>query len=174
MSFEPSFTVTHAITADLTRIERARGFLEAATLPEDWIREMSARALILAAHHTTHMTHIEGTRLTLEESEVLLASEAVPEADPDDVRELLNYRDAFEIRLHVAGQRWAGHGRAGPGDPQTPRRGRPGRVGRAGRVPAHPELRGERLHQGGRVQPAAGARRADPHAGAGGLTEPGA
>ena len=38
MSFEPSFAVTHAITADLTRIERARGFLEAATLSEDWIR----------------------------------------------------------------------------------------------------------------------------------------
>ena len=75
MSFEPSFTVTHAITADLTRIERARGFLEAATLSEDWIREMSARALVLEAHHTTH---IEGTRLTLEESEVLLAGEAVP------------------------------------------------------------------------------------------------
>ena len=94
MSFEPSFTVTHAITADLTRIERARGFLEAATLSEDWIREMSERALVLEAHHTTH---IEGTRLTLEESEVLLAGETVPEADPDDVRELLNYRDAFEF-----------------------------------------------------------------------------
>ena len=53
MSFEPSFTITHAITADLTRIERARGFLEAATLSEDWIREMSARALILEAHHTS-------------------------------------------------------------------------------------------------------------------------
>ena len=94
MSLEPSFTVTHAITADLTRIERARGFLEAATLSEDWIREMSGRALVLEAHHTTH---IEGTRLTLEQSEVLLAGEAVPEADPDDVRELLNYRDAFEF-----------------------------------------------------------------------------
>ena len=65
MSFEPSFTVTHAITADLTRIERARGFLEAATLSEDWIRQMGARALVLEAHHTTH---IEGTKLTLEES----------------------------------------------------------------------------------------------------------
>ena len=94
MSFEPSFTVTHAITADLTRIERARGFLEAATLSEDWIRQMGARALVLEAHHTTH---IEGTKLTLEESRLLFAGEAVPEADPDDVRELLNYRDAFEF-----------------------------------------------------------------------------
>ena len=94
MSFDPSFTVTHAITADLTRIGRARGFQEAATLPEDGIREMSARGLVLEAHHTTH---IEGTRLTLEESEVLLAGEAIPEADPDDVREFLNHRDAFEF-----------------------------------------------------------------------------
>ena len=94
MSFKPRFTVTHAITSDLTRIERARGFLEAAALSEDWIRRMGARALVLEAHHTTH---IEGTRLTLEESALLLAGEAVPEADPDDVRELLNYRAAFEM-----------------------------------------------------------------------------
>ena len=94
MSFEPSFTVSHAITADLTRVERARGFLEAATLSEDWIREMGARALVLEAHHTTH---IEGTKLELAESAALLAGEEAPGADPEDVRELVNYRDAFEF-----------------------------------------------------------------------------
>lgn len=130
MSFEPSFTVTHAITADLTRIERARGFLEAATLSEDWIREMSARALVLEAHHTTH---IEGTRLSLEESEVLLAGDAVPEADPDDVRELLNYRDAFEfVSTWLGGGGPVTEGLV-PGDSLAPRRGRSGRVGRAGK-----------------------------------------
>ena len=55
ISFEPRFTVTHAVTANLTRIERARGFLEAAALSEDWIRQMGARALVLEAHHTTHI-----------------------------------------------------------------------------------------------------------------------
>ena len=30
-------------------------------------------------------------------AERLLAGESVPEADPDDVRELLNYRTAFEF-----------------------------------------------------------------------------
>jgi hypothetical protein len=40
---------------------------------------MEKRALVLEAHHTTH---IEGTRLTLEQSERLLAGEEVPEADP--------------------------------------------------------------------------------------------
>ena len=94
MSFAPRFTITHSVTAALTRIERARGFLEAAKLSEDWIRRMGERALVLEAHHTTH---IEGTRLTLEQSERLLAGETVPEADPDDVRELLNYRGAFEF-----------------------------------------------------------------------------
>jgi len=64
------FTITNAITAALTRIERARGFLDAAKLSEDWIASMQARALLLEAHHTTH---IEGTQLTLEQSELLLA-----------------------------------------------------------------------------------------------------
>lgn len=94
MSFEPRFTVSNAITDRLARIERARGFLEAATLSEDWIRRMSERALLLEAHHTTH---IEGTHLSLDDSERLLAGEGVPGADPEDVRELLNYRRAFEF-----------------------------------------------------------------------------
>jgi len=92
--FQPKFTITNAITAALTRIERTRGFLEAATLSEDWVQAMGARALVLEAHHTTH---IEGTRLTLDQAERLLGGETVPEADPDDARELLNYRRAFEF-----------------------------------------------------------------------------
>ncbi len=92
--FQPAFTITNAITAALTQIERARGFLEAATLSEEWIRSMGERALVLEAHHTTH---IEGTHLTLDQAERLLAGETIPTADPDDVRELLNYRQAFEF-----------------------------------------------------------------------------
>lgn len=93
-NFKPNFRITNQITTGLTRIERARGFLEAATLSEDWVREMGHRALVLEAHHTTH---IEGTRLTLEEAEQLLDGSQVPEADPDDIRELLNYRKAFQF-----------------------------------------------------------------------------
>ncbi len=90
----PRFTITHTIAQGLSRIERARGFLEAARLSADWVRQMSERALLLEAHHTTH---IEGTRLTLAEAEQLLAGQPVPQADADDVRELLNYRDAFNL-----------------------------------------------------------------------------
>jgi Fic family protein len=93
-AFQPKFTITNRMTAAITRIERARGFLEAAQLSADWVREMGERALILEAHHATH---IEGTRLTLDQAERLWKGEAVPEADPNDTRELLNYRDAFEF-----------------------------------------------------------------------------
>jgi Fic family protein len=93
-TFEPRFTINNAITAGLTTIERARGFLEAATLSDEWVSRMSQRALLLEAHHTTH---IEGTHLTIEQAERLLAGETVTDADADDVRELLNYRDAFEF-----------------------------------------------------------------------------
>jgi len=92
--FPPRFTISNAIAAGLTAIERARGFLEAATLSEEWMRRMSQRALLLEAHHTTH---IEGTHLTIEQAERLWSGERVDDARPDDVRELLNYREAFYL-----------------------------------------------------------------------------
>ena len=93
-AFNPKFTITNRMTAAITQIERARGFLEAARLSDDWVRDMGAEALIKEAHHTTH---IEGTQLTLDQAERLWRGETVPEADPDDARELLNYRSAFEF-----------------------------------------------------------------------------
>lgn len=92
--FIPKFTITNRMTAAITQIERARGFLEAARLSDDWLQDMGQEALIKEAHYTTH---IEGTRLTLEQAERLWRGEAVPEADPDDTQELLNYRSAFEF-----------------------------------------------------------------------------
>jgi Fic family protein len=94
VSFAPRFTISHAITAGLTTIERARGFLQAATLSDEWVRRMSQRALLLEAHHTTH---IEGTQLTFEESARVWAGQVVEGARPDDVQELLNYREAFNL-----------------------------------------------------------------------------
>ena len=92
--FAPRFTVSHEITMALTTIERARGFLEAASLSDAWIERMSQRALLLEAHHTTH---IEGTALTLDEAALLWSGKDVGTANRDDVRELLNYRDAFNL-----------------------------------------------------------------------------
>ena len=92
--FHPTFTITNRITAGLTSIERARGFLEGAKLSEEWLADMRHRAFVLEAHHTTH---IEGTQLTLDQSRRLLEGLDAPGADPEDVAELLNYRRAFEF-----------------------------------------------------------------------------
>lgn len=91
---KPIFTITNRITSALTSIERTYGFLEAAKLSEAWVQAMGRQALVREAHYTTH---IEGTHLTLEQAQRLWNGECVPEADPEDVRELLNYQQAFEF-----------------------------------------------------------------------------
>ena len=67
MDFAPRFTITNAITAALTEIERAGGIPEAATPTDEWVDAMRSEAFLLEAHHTTH---IEGTRLTLGDGRV--------------------------------------------------------------------------------------------------------
>ncbi len=94
MLFNPRFTISIPIATALTAIERTRGFLEAAQLSKDWVAKMQARALILEAHHTTH---IEGTHLSLDQSERLIAGEKMSNVDSEDVQELLNYRKAFDF-----------------------------------------------------------------------------
>ena len=86
--FKPKFVITHRMTAAITQIERTRGFLEAARLSDDWVRDMGNQALMKEAHHTTH---IEGTRLTLDQAQRLWKGEAVPEADPGNYRRIQNY-----------------------------------------------------------------------------------
>lgn len=92
--FKPLFKISNQTANALTTIERARGFLEAATLSQEWLEKMQNKALVLEAHHTTH---IEGTQLTLEESEQLWQGRHLAEVNPDDAKELLNYREAFEL-----------------------------------------------------------------------------
>lgn len=92
--FSPQFKITHSMLNDLMDIEKARGFLEAAHLSKQWIRKMSRNALLAETHHTTH---IEGTQLTLEQSKKILAGKKVPGADKQDIKEVKNYRDAFNL-----------------------------------------------------------------------------
>ncbi len=92
--FKPKFKITSKINNALLDIERARGFLDAAKLKEGWIKEMQSRALILEAHHSTH---IEGTKLTLSQAEKILTGKTVERVRPDDRQELLNYKDAMDF-----------------------------------------------------------------------------
>ncbi|MBE9593761.1 MAG: Fic family protein, partial [Proteobacteria bacterium] len=81
----------------LLEIERARGFLEAAQLKGKWIREMQSEAIALEAHHSTH---IEGTRLTLDQAKRILTGKEVPGVHLDDKKELLNYKKAMGFVSH--------------------------------------------------------------------------
>ncbi len=92
--FRPKFTITNKINNDLLDIARARGFLDAAKLKESWIKGMQSEALILEAHHSTH---IEGTQLTLSQAQKILTGKPVKGVRPDDRQELLNYRDAMDF-----------------------------------------------------------------------------
>jgi len=92
--FEPKFSITHTITNALLEIERARGFLDAANLNEEWIKDMQSEALILEAHHSTH---IEGTQLTLAQAQDILAGKSLKGIRKDDRQELLNYKEAMDF-----------------------------------------------------------------------------
>lgn len=98
--FKPLFKISNQTANALTAIERARGFLEAASLSQEWLEKMQNKALVLEAHHTTH---IEGTQLTLKESEQLWQGQHLADVNPDDERELLNYRGAFELVSNYVG-----------------------------------------------------------------------
>lgn len=79
--FNLKFTITNSINNSLLEIERARGFLDAAGLKEEWIEDMQSEATILEAHHSTH---IEGSQPTLSQAQRILAGWAVGDVRDDD------------------------------------------------------------------------------------------
>lgn len=100
--FEPKFNITNKINNSLLEIERARGFLEAAKLKEDWIKRMQSEALMLEAHHSTH---IEGTQLTLSQAQRILRGVSVSGVIPDDRMEILNYKEAINFVSEYLGKK---------------------------------------------------------------------
>lgn len=92
--FWPRFTITNAITGALLEIERARGFLDAADLRDEWLDEMRTEAVIREAHYSTH---IEGTALTLDQAEGIFRGELPEGVARDDRQELLNYKEAMDF-----------------------------------------------------------------------------
>ena len=100
--FKPKFTITNRINNSLLEIERARGFLEAAKLKEEWIREMQSEVIILESHHSTH---IEGTQLTLKQAREILAGKSLRGIRKDDRQELLNYKKAMDFVAEYLGKK---------------------------------------------------------------------
>jgi len=100
--FKPKFTITNKINNSLLEIERARGFLEATKLKEEWIKDMQSKALILEAHHSTH---IEGTQISLSQAHRILTGKIVRGIRKDDRQELLNYKEAMDLVSEYLGQK---------------------------------------------------------------------
>lgn len=99
--FRPRYTITDGINNALLEIERARGFLDAANIKEEWLEDKRVDAMVLEAHHSTH---IEGTRMTLPQAQRILAGEEVEGVDRDDRQELLNYREAMDYVSEYLGR----------------------------------------------------------------------
>jgi Fic family protein len=100
--FMPKFTISNKINNALLEIERARGFLDAAKLKDEWIKDMQSKALIVEAHHSTH---IEGTQLTLSQAQNILKGKSVKGTRKDDRQELLNYKDAIDFVSEYLGKK---------------------------------------------------------------------
>ncbi len=90
----PSFRITAAMASDLSKIDQAKGFLEGLDLSVEWVQQEEVRVLAVEAHASTH---IEGSQLTLDEAEQVLAGLSPEHSSPDDVRELINWRQAFDF-----------------------------------------------------------------------------
>jgi hypothetical protein len=101
--FIPKFTITNHITNDLTIIERARGFLEAATLATEWITKMQSKALILEAHHTTHIentAYIRGIRTIVARCSIkLIRMMSMRDLANKDVVEISGAKSNLEYNL---------------------------------------------------------------------------
>lgn len=94
MSYKPKYIITPKINKALVEIERVRGFLDAVHLRDDWVSDMQAKALLLESHHSTH---IEGTMISLEQAQDILAGKKVKGVSRDDEKELLNYKKAMDF-----------------------------------------------------------------------------
>jgi Fic family protein len=92
-AWQPRFTLTHSIVGRLTQIEAARVVVEDAPLPTQVLSELSRQARVRATHFSTR---IEGNRLTLKETEQVIAGERrVFHGRERDVAEVRNYWEAL-------------------------------------------------------------------------------
>jgi len=94
MSFAFEFDILPEVNHAIIEIERVRGFLDAIKSKESWLLDLQNEVLILESHCSTH---IEGSKLTLDESRKILQDIPVENIDAEDKEELLNYKEALEF-----------------------------------------------------------------------------
>ena len=91
--FQPKFTITNNILANVGKIEAAREVIENSPLVPAWEDKIREEAVVRAAHYGTH---IEGNDLTLTEAKEVLEGKQVT-ARTRDIQEVLNYRQVIDF-----------------------------------------------------------------------------
>lgn len=99
--YQPKYTITQKILANIGKIEAAREVIENAALVPAWEAQFQTDALVRTIHHGTH---IEGNPLSRDEAQRLVevyspvdepwmaAAKAEVEARDRDIQEIINYR----------------------------------------------------------------------------------
>src|ERR1700744_4339124 len=88
MSYQPLFTITPALLAQVERIAALRERIQAATLQVPWIPALQKDTRTRNTHSSTA---IEGNPLTLEQVRAVEEGREIPEAAARAKREVTNY-----------------------------------------------------------------------------------
>lgn len=91
--YNPNFTITNSILANIGLIEAAKALIDASPLLPSWEKRFQDEAIVRTVHHGTHL---EGNELDLSEAKRILEGENVV-ARPRDVQEVINYRNVIEF-----------------------------------------------------------------------------
>lgn len=91
--FNPSFSITNKILANIAKIEAAEEIIRNSPLLPLWEKQFKEDAIVRSVHHGTH---IEGNPLKKDEAKEILSGRQVI-GRPRDIQEVINYRQVIEL-----------------------------------------------------------------------------
>jgi Fic family protein len=96
--YQPRYTITNKILANIGKIEAAKEVIENAPLVPSFEKQFQSDAIVRTVHHGTH---IEGNDLSLLQTRKVLEGESIV-AKHRDIQEVINYRNVVELLEELA------------------------------------------------------------------------
>jgi Fic family protein len=96
--YQPKYTITNKILANIGKIEAAKEVIENAPLVPSFEKQFQSDAIVRTVHHGTH---IEGNDLSLLQTRKVLEGESIV-AKHRDIQEVINYRNVVELLEELA------------------------------------------------------------------------
>ena len=96
--YQPRYTITNRILANIGKIEAAKEVIENAPLVPSFEKQFQSDAIVRTVHHGTH---IEGNDLSLLQTRKVLEGESIV-AKHRDIQEVINYRNVVELLEELA------------------------------------------------------------------------